>query len=80
MAEKKRVSFTYDTEKSDKKISVTWCNNVVICNDGRNVIKEPNMDLLGWEMDGKDGDIVLTAAKECLEEMLALVNETIENG
>ena len=80
MSVRKRVSFTYDSERTNKKILVNWYNNRNICNDNKSVTHGPNLDILRWKMDGKDGDIVLTAAKECLEEMLALVNEAIENG
>lgn len=80
MAARKRVSFIYDSERIDKKILVSWHNNLNICNDNKCVTHGPNLDVLGWKMDGKDGDIILTAAKECLEEMLELVNEAIKNG
>lgn len=78
MAARKRASFTYDSERTNKKILVNWYNNLNISNDNKSVTHGPNLDILGWKMDGKDGDIVLTAAKECLEEMLALVNEAID--
>ncbi len=80
MADRKNVSFTYDTEKDDGKITANWSNNVIICNDGKCGIQGNNIDVLGYKMDGSIGETILTSTKECLEEMLALVNKAIENS
>ena len=68
----KKVRFSYDSE--NKKILMTFKENMIITNDGQSETLGPNLDVLGY-----DG-IVLKAAKECLEEMLVLVNGAIANN
>lgn len=69
--ERKRVQFTYDSEL--KTVKTTWFNNLAIANDDRCKFQEPDLNVL------EGGEIQLQAAKECLEEMLELVNEAIAN-
>ena len=69
--ERKRVRFTYDSEL--KTVKATWSTNLAIINDNKCKFQEPDLNVL-------EGDkIQLQAAKECLEEMLKLVNEAIAN-
>ncbi|WP_459479629.1 hypothetical protein [Clostridium saccharoperbutylacetonicum] len=69
---RKRVQFTYDSY--DGKILVTFKNNMVVTNDGRCKTIGPSLDVLGYS------GFVLEAAKECLEEMLALVDGATTNN
>ena len=68
--ERKIVTFRYDSE--NKTVLMDFKNNLVLTNDGEAVIIGPSLDVTN-----SDG-IVLTAAKECLGEMLALINPIAE--
>lgn len=68
---RKRVKFIYDSEKSIVKTS--WFGNSAITNNGESAFQQPDCDILGY-----DG-IQLHAARECLMEMLELVNAAIES-
>ncbi len=77
MADRKRVTFHYDTDPDASsiygKLGMSFYNNLIITNDGQIAVAGPNLDVLGYAPDG----LPLIAAKECLEEMLALVNEAL---
>ncbi len=70
--DRKRVSFTYDSEL--QKVTTTWFGNMAVKNNGESALQEPTLEVL------EHNGIVLEAAKECLEEMLAFVNTAIENN
>ncbi len=74
MADRKRVTFHYDSDPTAGsiygKLGMTFQDNLIITNDERTAVIGPNLDVLGYAPDG----IPLVAAKECLEEMLTLVN------
>jgi uncharacterized protein YuzB (UPF0349 family) len=70
--ERKKVQFTYDSYT--RKIIVTFKGNMVVTSDGRCKTIGPSLDVLGY------GGFVLEAAKECLEEMLALVDGATTNN
>jgi hypothetical protein len=74
MADRKKVIFRYDSAPEGPqihdKIIMTFRDNLVATNDGRTETIGPSINILGYAPDG----IPLVAAKECLEEMLALVN------
>lgn len=67
---RKRVIFRYDSESVTGKIKCTFRNNMVLTNDGRTDTMGPYLNVLGYAPDS----LPLVAAKEVLEEMLALVN------
>lgn len=84
---RKKVHFRYDSE--EKTIYMSFKNNLVITNEikddegeiitpenARTVVTN-NVNLLGYDTKDYEG-VVLTAAKECLTEMLDLVNARIE--
>jgi hypothetical protein len=74
MKDRKRVTFHYDTDPTAGsiygKLGMTFQDNLIITNDEQTAVIGPNLDVLGYAPDG----IPLVAAKECLEEMLDLVN------
>ncbi|HHV09758.1 MAG TPA: hypothetical protein GXX75_05725 [Clostridiales bacterium] len=78
MKDRKRVTFHYDSDPDQGtiygKLGMSFCNNLIITNDKQTAVLGPNLDVLGYAPDG----IPLIAAKECLEEMFALVNAAIE--
>lgn len=78
MADRKRVTFHYDSDPTAGsiygKLGMSFYNNLIITNDEQIAVMDPNLDVLGYAPDG----IPLVAAKECLEEMLALVNASME--
>jgi hypothetical protein len=76
MKDRKRVIFHYDSEPDNGKVSITMSfrDNLVFTNGGQTVVAGPGLDILGYAPDG----LPLIAAKECLEEMIALVNAAIE--
>lgn len=67
----KKVSFHYDSE--NKSVLMSFKHNRVIRNDGESEVMGANLDVLDYE------GFVPEVAKECLEEMLALVNAAIAN-
>lgn len=69
---RKKVTLQYDSELGTVKTS--WFANSAITNDGESEFQAPGCNVLGY-----DG-IKLEAAKECLEEMLVIVNNAIENN
>ena len=69
MHDKKIVSFTYDSV--EKSIKMTFQNNVVIKNSGESKTLDSNLDVLDHE------PFVFEVAKECIEEMLSLINEKV---
>lgn len=76
--DRKIVNFRYDSE--EKKILMDFKNNLVVTNNGECELIGPNLEVIGAN------GIIVKAAKECLEEMLALINpieetsETTENS
>ncbi len=78
MTDRKRVTFHYDSEPEGQmvhdKIVMTFRDNLVVTNSGQSATVGPVIDVLGYAPDG----IPLIAAKECLEEMLVLVNAAME--
>lgn len=84
---RKKVHFRYDSE--EKTIYMSFKNNLIITNEikddeGKIITPERartvpiyDTNLLGFGTEDYDG-IILTAAKECLTEMLDLVNARIE--
>lgn len=84
---RKRVNFRYDSK--EKVIYMSFKNNLIITNeikdeDGNTITPEDtriaityDANLLEYDTEDYDG-IVLKAAKECLTEMLDLVNARIE--
>ena len=64
----KKVKFWYDSET--KTVKMSFRNNLVITNDGRTEVREHTTVSSGW---GKDS-IPLIAAKECLQEMLDILD------
>jgi hypothetical protein len=70
--ERKVVTFRYDSE--NKTVLMDFKNNLVLTNDGEAVIIGPNLDVIN-----SDG-IVLKAAKECIGEMLALIDLIAEDS
>ena len=67
---RKRVAFHYDSDAVTGKIKCTFRNNMVFTNDGRTETIGPSLNVLGYAPDS----LPLVAAKEVLEEMLAVVN------
>jgi hypothetical protein len=78
MVDRKTVTFHYDSTPEGlqihDKVIMTFRDNGVVTNDGRTETLGPRINVLGYAPDG----IPLIAAKECLEEMLALVNAAME--
>lgn len=78
MKDRKRVIFHYDSDPNEGsiygKLGMSFYHNLIITNDEQTAVLGPNLDVLGYAPDG----IPLIAAKECLEEMLALVNAVLE--
>ncbi len=73
---RKRVIFHYDSEPDNgkEKIMMSFRDNVVFTYDGQSETIGPRLDVLGYAPDG----LPLIAAKECLEEMLALVDAAMD--
>ncbi len=65
---RKRVRFSYDSGNGE--ILMNFHNNVVITNADQIAVAGPRIRVTGYAPDG----IPIIAAKECLEEMLAIVN------
>lgn len=72
MKDRKRVIFHYDSEPygQKNKLTMTFKNNQIVTYSGQTATVGPLIDVLGYGPSA----VPLVAAKECLEEMLALVN------
>lgn len=72
MKDRKRVTFHYDSEPygQKNKLTMTFKNNLIVTNSGQTATVGPQIDVLRYGSNA----VPLVDAKECLEEMLALVN------
>lgn len=68
----RKVTIHYDSEA--KTIKMTAANNVFIKSNGESKTYDPSLDVLHHEK------FIREIAKECIEEMLMLVNETLQEG
>lgn len=73
---RKRVIFHYDSEPDNgkEKLTMNFRDNLIIANDEQTAIIGPTVAVLGYA----PASLPLVAAKECLEEMLALVNSAMD--
>lgn len=70
--ERRKVWFKYDNE--NKTLLATFKGNMAYTDDGIGKEVRPNSDIL------RSDELVLGVAKQCLEEMLSLINGAIENN
>lgn len=70
--EVKRVTFHYNSE--EKTVEMSFHHNMMITNDGRIEIREQTTVSSGWDKES----IPMIAAKECLQEMLDILEEASE--
>lgn len=72
--EAKKVIFRYNSE--EKTIKMSFMDNLIVTNDGRTEIREQTTVSSGWDKES----IPLIAAKECLQEMLVILDAASEEA